>query len=212
MNSLSKAAILLAMLSVGAFAQTPAPVPAKPAAPARGAVMSRMPAPPPTPAIAPMPPVPPGIPRIPMAWWKDSKMRKELNLNEQQLAKLEQTFTENKLKLIDLRANLEKEETRLQPLLEADRLDENQVSAQLDALVAARGKLEKASAMMGIEMRRVLTQEQWKKLQSLETEMRAPMTVGFEGPRGQHRTMRLPDMPEPPERGVRTSPPDPHED
>lgn len=120
------------------------------------------------------PPPPPGLPRIPMAWWKDSHLSQQLNLTDTQKAKLEQTFTEHKIQLIDLRATLEKEETRLQPLIESDRLDESQVSAQLDKVIAARGQLEKATAMMSLDMRKILTQDQWKKLQAVQSQMPTP--------------------------------------
>ena len=70
--------------------------------------------------------------------------------------------------LIDLRADVERQETKLQPLLEADQPNEQQVNSQVDAVVAARGKLEKTSTMMMLAIRRVLTVDQWKKLQSIE--------------------------------------------
>ncbi len=69
-----------------------------------------------------------------------------------------------------LRANLEREETKLQPLVEADQPDEAQVGAQIDRVVAARGQLEKANTMMMLAIRRVLSVEQWKKLQAIKEE------------------------------------------
>lgn len=150
------------------------------------------------------PPGPPGLPRIPMAWWKDSHLSQQLNLTDTQKAKLEQTFTEHKIKLIDLRANLEKEETRLQPLIESDRLDENQVSAQLDKVIAARGQLEKATAMMSVDMRKILTQEQWKKLQTVQSQMPTP------GP--EHGFfVRGPEPGRPPKAMIQPKPPSPPE-
>ncbi|HWR37076.1 MAG TPA: periplasmic heavy metal sensor [Clostridia bacterium] len=136
------------------------------------------------------PPTPPPLPRIPRAWWKDSEMAKELNLTDQQKNQLEQAFIQNRLNLIDLRAAVEKEETKLQPLIGADKIDEGQINAQLDALVAARGRLEKASALMSVNMRRVLTQEQWKKLQTMQSDRtprpprapKAPKRMRYEMP------------------------------
>ncbi len=156
------ASMLLATIAVSAFAQDRAPRAAQPRAPREPFDVG---APPP-------PPHPPGLPRIPMAWWKDSQLAQELNLTDAQKAKLEQTFTDYRIRLIDLRATLDKEEARLQPMVEADRLDENQVSAQLDKVVAARGQLEKVSAMMSIAMRKDLTREQWKKLEGGQGRMR----------------------------------------
>lgn len=126
---------------------------------------------------------------IPRAWWKDSAVAKELKLTDQQLKQLEAAFTENRLKLIDLRATLEKEETKLQPLLDSDTLNEGQLSSQLDAVIAARGRLEKANAIMGISMRKILTPEQWKQLRQMHPrgpeghDMRGP---GLQG-RGDHQ-------------------------
>ncbi|HSA91869.1 MAG TPA: Spy/CpxP family protein refolding chaperone [Terriglobales bacterium] len=120
----------------------------------------------------PAPPAPPGHPHPHGLgkWWKDSKVAAELKLSETQIKEIEQTFLEHRLKLIDLRANLEREETKLQPLVEADQPDEGQVGAQIDRVVAARGQLEKANTMMMLAIRRVLTVEQWKKLQSIKGE------------------------------------------
>ncbi len=115
---------------------------------------------------------PPGPPHPPDLgkWWKNSEIVRELQLSEAQINQIEQTFLEQRLKLIDLRAELEKQEARLQPLIEADQPDEAKVSAQIDQVLAARGRLEKANAMMMLSIRRVLTFEQWKKLQSIQQE------------------------------------------
>ena len=102
------------------------------------------------------------------AWWKNSDVVKELQLTDAQVKQIEQTFLDYRLKLIDLRADVERQETKLQPLLEADQPNEQQVNSQVDAVVAARGKLEKTSTMMMLAIRRVLTVDQWKKLQTIE--------------------------------------------
>jgi Spy/CpxP family protein refolding chaperone len=100
------------------------------------------------------------------AWWKNSDVVKELGLSDAQVKQIEQTFLDHRLKLIDLRAELERQEVRFQPLIDAEQPDEAKISAQLDAVLAARGRLEKAHAMMQLAIRRVLSVEQWKKLQS----------------------------------------------
>jgi len=102
------------------------------------------------------------------AWWKNSEVVKELQLTDDQVKQIEHTFLDYRLKLIDLRADVERQETKLQPLLEADQPNEQQVGSQVDAVVAARGKLEKTNTMMMLAIRRVLSVEQWKKLQAIE--------------------------------------------
>jgi TonB family protein len=101
-------------------------------------------------------------------WWKNSEIVRELQLSEAQVNRIEQTFLEHRLKLIDLRAELERQETRLQPLIEVDQPDEAKVGAQIDLVLAARGRLEKANTMMMLAIRRVLSVDQWKKLQAIQ--------------------------------------------
>jgi protein CpxP len=106
----------------------------------------------------------------PGAWWKDSEVAKKLGLTEVQVGQIEQTFLAHRLRLVDLRADLEKQELSLQPFLDADRPDEARVSAQIDLITAARGRLEKEHASMLLAIRRVLSAEQWKRLQALQQE------------------------------------------
>ena len=111
-------------------------------------------------------------------WWKNSEVVKELQLTDAQVKQIEQTFLDYRLKLIDLRADVERQETKLQPLLEADQPNEHEVSSQVDLVVAARGKLEKTNTMMMLAVRRVLSVDQWKKLQAIERR-RGPRDVFY---------------------------------
>ncbi len=135
----------------------------------------------PKPPGPPMPPHPPGMGK----WWKNSEIAKELQLSDQQVKQIEQTFFDYRLKLIDLRADVERNEAKLQPLIEADRPDEQQVSAQIDATLAARAKLEKTSTLMMLAIRRVLSVEQWKKLQEIQQKREGPFHMRFDGPMGE---------------------------
>jgi len=121
---------------------------------------------------APLVPPPPGrmMGPGPGAWWKDSETVKKLGLSEAQVGQIEQAFLAHRLRLVDLRADLEKQELNLQPLLDVDRPDEAKVTAQIDLITAARGRLEKENASMLLAIRRVLSVEQWKKLQALQQE------------------------------------------
>ena len=121
-------------------------------------------------------------------WWKNSEVAQQLNLTDQQKQQLEKTFTDYRLQLIDQRAAVEREETKLQPLMDADQLDKAKISSQLDSLIAARTKLEKTSAMMHISMREILTPEQWKQLQSMHMRHRG---MGEGEGRGEGRGMRF---------------------
>ncbi len=113
------------------------------------------------------------------AWWKNSEIVSKLQLPEDRVKKIEQTFLDHKLKLIDLQADLEKQELRLQPLMDVDHPDEGKVGAQIDLITAARGRLEKENAMMMLAIRSDLTVEQWKKLKAIEAAERGKERVLF---------------------------------
>jgi protein CpxP len=104
------------------------------------------------------------------AWWKDSEIAKQIELTPDQTKQIEQKFLDSRLKLIDERADLEKQETLLGAMMDEDRPEEARVGGQLDKVVSARGKLEKENAMMMLSIRRVLSVDQWKKLQTLQRE------------------------------------------
>jgi Spy/CpxP family protein refolding chaperone len=98
----------------------------------------------------------------------DPTLVQKLGLTADQQKRIDTLFQQNRLKLIDLSAGVQKEEASLEPLLEADRPDESQVLAQIDRIAQARAELEKANARMLLGFRGVLTLDQWKKLQAEE--------------------------------------------
>jgi Spy/CpxP family protein refolding chaperone len=101
-------------------------------------------------------------------WWKNSELVQQLGINDTQVQQIEKSFQDHRLQLIDLHANLEKQEALLEPMIEADRPDEAQVISQIDKVAQARAALEKSNAQMMLGIRRVLTPDQWKKLQARE--------------------------------------------
>jgi Spy/CpxP family protein refolding chaperone len=105
--------------------------------------------------------LPPGI------WWRNSDMVQKLALNSDQQKKIEDIFQQQRLKLVDLDAALRKEEITLEPLMSSDTPDETKTLAEIDKVAQARAELEKANARFLFAIRRVLTADQWKKLQDL---------------------------------------------
>ena len=92
-------------------------------------------------------------------------MVQKLGLNTDQQKKIEDIFQQQRLKLVDLDATLEKEEITLEPLMSADSPDETKTLAEIDKVAQALAELEKANARFLFAIRRVLTPDQWKKLQ-----------------------------------------------
>jgi Spy/CpxP family protein refolding chaperone len=100
-------------------------------------------------------------------WWENADTVQKLQLSDSQVAQLNQVFYDHKLKLIDYGASMAKEDFKLQNLLDADQPNESQVNTQVDQVLAARGKLEREFTLMNLNLRKVLTVEQWKQLKTI---------------------------------------------
>jgi Spy/CpxP family protein refolding chaperone len=100
-------------------------------------------------------------------WWKNSELAQQLQLSDQQKQQLDKVFYDHRMKLIDLQADLEKQDLKLQTMLDEDTPNESQVSTQVDQELAAKSKLEREFTMMNLNLRTVLTVEQWRKLKDM---------------------------------------------
>jgi Spy/CpxP family protein refolding chaperone len=98
-------------------------------------------------------------------WWQNQETVQRLGLTAEQQKKMDDIFQQSRIKLIDLNAALQKEEAVMEPLMASDQPDEAKLLAQIDRVAQGRAELEKANGRMLVGMRRVLTPEQWKKLQ-----------------------------------------------
>lgn len=98
-------------------------------------------------------------------WWKNPQIAQRIGLSEQQVQQLEKIHQDGQLKMIDLRANLQKQQVLLRPTLQAYHPNETQVLAQLDKVSQARAAVMKAHIETMLSSRNVLTEEQWNKLQ-----------------------------------------------
>jgi Spy/CpxP family protein refolding chaperone len=101
-------------------------------------------------------------------WWNNPAVAGRLGLTEDQQKKMDDIFQQSRLKLIDLTAAVDKEEVRLEPLVEADQPDPAKIRSQIDHIAQARSDLEKANANMLLGIRMVLTPDQWKDLRKSE--------------------------------------------
>jgi Spy/CpxP family protein refolding chaperone len=127
----------------------------------------------------------PHSPHGEFAWWKNSDTVSKLGLNDNQVKQLDQTFVQHKMKLIDDMATMQKADLSLHSLLDADSPDQSQVMAAVDQVLAARGTVERETTMMMLDMRKVLTVDQWKQLRAMH-----PMGPGFGGPNARRGQMR----------------------
>ena len=109
---------------------------------------------------------PPGM------WWHNPDLIQKLALTPDQQKRMDDILQQSRLQLVDLRANVEKQELLMGPMLAANPPDTNKILAQIDHTAQARAELEKANAKMLLGIRNVLTPDQWTKLQTEERENR----------------------------------------
>ncbi len=116
-------------------------------------------------------------------WWDNPQVAEQLSLTADQKKKMDDIFQQNRLKLIDLNASVQKEEVIMEPLVAADQPVEAKILAQIDKVAQSRAELEKANARMLLAIRGVLTADQYQKLQAQH------------GPGGQGRGRMAPPAP-----------------
>jgi Spy/CpxP family protein refolding chaperone len=107
-------------------------------------------------------------------WWQNPDIASKLQLTDAQVKQLDQVFFDHKLKLIDYGAEMEKQDLKLQALLDADQPDEAQVSSQVDQVLVARGQLEREYTMMNLNLRKVLSLPQWRQLKAVRGDATGP--------------------------------------
>jgi Spy/CpxP family protein refolding chaperone len=114
-------------------------------------------------------------------FWNNPQTVSTLKLTDDQRKAMDGILQQHKVTLIDLRANLEKAEVTMQPLMKADQPNETAILASIDKVAQARAELEKANARFLLALRGQLTADQWKQLQTMHANrMQGPM-------RGQQR-------------------------
>jgi Spy/CpxP family protein refolding chaperone len=100
-------------------------------------------------------------------WWKNPEVVTAIGLSADQQKKIEDLFTQSRVQLIDLHSTLEKEQVMLEPVLDANPVDQSKAMAAIDKIANTRADLEKANGKMLLSIRGVLTPDQWTKLQAL---------------------------------------------
>lgn len=98
-------------------------------------------------------------------WWNKPEIVEKLKLTENQRKAMDDILLQHREKLVDLRANVDKAELEMEPMMRSDQPNENEILGQIDKLAQARAELEKANARFLFALRGKLTPEQWKQVQ-----------------------------------------------
>ena len=96
-------------------------------------------------------------------WWQSERFQRELQLTQDQIARIEEAFQSAIPELRRQKKELDRLEDQLSRLIDTS-ADEAAVMREADRVEAVRSELSKARTRMLLRMRRVLTDEQRTKL------------------------------------------------
>jgi Spy/CpxP family protein refolding chaperone len=104
-------------------------------------------------------------------WWKRPRVAKQIGLSDEQSKRIEEIFVRSRPQLIDLKADLEKKQFDLQQSMEnnAARAD---IERKLETVEDARKQLQKTRVLMLLDMKSVLSAEQWERLKQMREQAR----------------------------------------
>ena len=140
----------------------------------------------------------------PGPWWRDSEVATRIGLTPDQVKRIDEIFMQSRVQLIHLHASLEEEQLMLEPLLNANPVDQGKALAQIGKIADTRADVEKADAKMLLGIRGVLNADQWTKLRATHsrglrgdgggpgTDGHPPMMRGQRGPGGPSEPMGAP--------------------
>jgi Spy/CpxP family protein refolding chaperone len=126
-------------------------------------------------------------------WWNNPKVVEHLKLTDDQRKTFDGILLQHRETLIDMRANLEKAELAMEPLMRDDQPNEAKILSQIDKVAQARAELEKANARYLLAIRNKLTPEQWKLVEAFRADHdrgmreRGPERQGGPGQWGQRK-------------------------
>lgn len=106
--------------------------------------------------------------RLPFRPWWDGPVVNGLNLSEVQRKQIQATTRDYRNRLVDARAALQKAEGDLDDVFNGDTVDQRRANDAINRLANARGELTKVMSQMSLQLRQVLTAEQWQELQRRE--------------------------------------------
>jgi Spy/CpxP family protein refolding chaperone len=123
-------------------------------------------------------------------WWKRPRLAAEINLTPEQSRDIDKIFVQARARLIDLKADLEKKQLSLQTSMEDRAADRKTVEKQIGAVENARAELQKARALMLLDMKQVLKPEQWERLLQIQQQVREQRMMEKEGRRDGYQKPR----------------------
>lgn len=133
-------------------------------------------------------------------FWKDPAIADQLHLSDEQRKQLQDAALTQRLALIDSGAEAFKAFLKLSAALDAEPYDDAAYNRQLSELAAATGKAVQNVGEMAAAPRRILTTEQWAKLQSIKRAKKAAAAAAKAVPKTAPQPRIPPSLQQPMER------------
>ena len=108
----------------------------------------------------------------PGRWWNDPELGRRLELTGEQRHAIQEAVYRHAERMIDLNAAVRHRELELARLVDGPEWNEAAVRRTFAALQEARAALERERFELLLEVRTVLTAEQWSRLRALRKERR----------------------------------------
>ena len=102
----------------------------------------------------------------PGKWWRRPEIIRELQLTADQQERLDEVFRGAANDLIDAKADVEKLQISIRGELDRPQLRKTELQKLATQLSAARGRLFERELMMLVEMRGVISEEQWTRIRN----------------------------------------------
>ena len=96
-------------------------------------------------------------------WW-NSPVTSDIGLTPDQNQKIRETVRSYRNRLLDSRNNVQKAEGDLEDIMNGPEVDPNQAKAVVDRLASARAASTRVFLEMSVQLRSILTLDQWRQL------------------------------------------------
>lgn len=106
----------------------------------------------------------------PGKWWRHSEVSRDLGLTRQEQRELDDLYARNRDSLIDIKADLEKERSRLSDIMDREPFNEAAANAQLRRVEEKQQRLTSERMRYLIEVRKILGPERFRTLEGKAVE------------------------------------------
>lgn len=108
----------------------------------------------------------------PGRWWRHPEVSKDLSLTRHEQRELDSLYVRNRDALIDMKADLEKERSRLADIMDREPFNEAAAKSQLRKVEEMQQRLTSERMRYLIEVRKILGQDRFRALEGKAMEMK----------------------------------------